>query len=369
MADKKIKIGITHGDINGISYEIILKALSDNRICELCTPIVYGSNKVAGFYKRDLKELQQFSFNIIQSASDAGSKRPNLINCIDDNVKIEPGTSTLLAGQYALASLNSAIKDLKENKIDAVVTCPINKANIHSSEFQFIGHTEYMSAQFGDETSLMFMISDDLKIGLVTNHEPISRVASLITPERILHKLRLMKQSLQRDFTVRQPKIAVLSLNPHNGDDGLLGNEEQEIIIPALNSARYEGIMAFGPFAADGFFGKELYRKFDAVLAMYHDQGMVPFKALTGNDGVNFTAGLTAVRTSPAHGVGYDITGKGIANEGSLRAAIYAAIDICRNRSINEEAAASPLPSYSKESWGKDISASDIKAPEEESVL
>ena len=370
MIEKKLKIGITHGDINGISYEIILKVLSDNRICELCTPIVYGSNKVAGFYKRNMEELGNFSFNVIQSASDAQSKRANLINCIDDNVKIDVGKSTPLAGQYAVASLNAAMKDLNDELIDAVVTCPINKANVQSDQFDFVGHTEYFASNFGGKTPLMFMVSDLLKVGLVTIHEPFIKVTPRISTESILEKLRLMKQSLKRDFNIREPKIAVLSLNPHAGDCGLLGKEEEEIIIPAINSAKYEGIMAFGPFGADGFFGHGHYARFDATLAMYHDQGLIPFKILSGDDGVNYTAGLSVIRTSPSHGVAYDIAGKNIADESSLRQAIYTAIDICRNRSINDEISANPLPFYSKESWGADVSASEIKSTEpEEEIL
>lgn len=362
MADRKLKIGITHGDINGISYEVILKVLSDPRICELCTPIVYGSNKVAGNYKKLLAEGASFSFNIINSAVDASSKAPNLINVIDDNVRIDTGKSTLLAGQYAVASLNAAMKELNSDHLDAVVTCPINKANVQSDQFDFVGHTEYFASNFGGVTPLMFMVSDIVRIGLVTIHEPFCKVTARITTENILEKLRLMHQSLKRDFGIRSPRIAVLSLNPHAGDCGLLGKEEEEIISPAIASAKYENIHAYGPYGADGFFGHGSYKKFDATLAMYHDQGLTPFKILSGEEGVNYTAGLSVVRTSPSHGTAYDLAGKGVADESSLRKAIYQAIDICRNRMMFDEITANPLATSSKDSWGADVSASDIKS-------
>lgn len=367
MIDRKLKIGITHGDINGINYEILIKALSDQRICELCTPIVYGSNKVAGIIKKDLTDFQNFSFNVINSVNEASKTRPNIINCFDDNgVKVELGKSTALAGQYAVASLNAAMKDLSEGNLDAVVTCPINKSNVQSDQFDFVGHTEYFASNFGGTTPLMFMISERVKIGIVTIHEPLVKVTARVTTESILEKLRLIKQSMMRDFVVREPRIAVLGLNPHAGDCGLLGVEENEIVIPAINSAKFEGISAFGPYAADGFFAHGAYTKFDAILAMYHDQGLIPFKLIAGDEGVNYTAGLSVVRTSPSHGVGYDIAGKNIADDTSLRNAIYAAIDICRNRSINDDISKEPLVTYSRDTWGNDTSVADIKIVEGE---
>lgn len=356
MTEKKLKIGITHGDINGVNYEIMIKALSDTRICELCTPIVYGSNKAAGFYKRDMGEYSSFSFNVIGSPAEASTKHPNIINCIDDNVRIEVGKSTLLAGQYAVAALNAAMKDLEAGNIDAVVTCPINKSNVQSDQFDFVGHTEYFASNFGGKTPLMFMVSDSLKVGLVTIHEPIVKVVGRINTESILEKLRLMQRSLIRDFAIRSPRIAVMSLNPHAGDCGLLGREEEEIIIPAIKSASFEGIQAYGPYGADGFFAHGSHLKFDAVLAMYHDQGLIPFKLLSREEGVNYTAGLDIVRTSPDHGVAYDIAGKNIADESSLRSAIYRAIDICRNRNIFDEISANPLKIASRDHWGADES-------------
>lgn len=370
MTDKKLRIGITHGDINGISYEIMIKTFSDNRICELCTPIVYGSNKVAGIIKREIPDCSNFSFNVIKSAKDASKTRPNIINCFDDtNTKVELGKSTVLAGQYAVASLNAAMKDLNNGLIDAVVTCPINKSNVQSDDFDFVGHTEFFASNFGGKTPLMFMVSDLIKIGLVTIHDPLVKIVPRVTTESILEKLRLMKQSLVRDFAIRQPRIAVLGLNPHAGDCGLLGVEEQEIIIPAINSAKFEGIEAFGPYAADGFFAHGGNKTFDAVLAMYHDQGLIPFKIISEEEGVNYTAGLSIIRTSPSHGVGYDIASKFIADESSFRRAIYYAIDICKNRMIDEDINKNPLQTFSRDSWGNDTSASDMKATEPDDIL
>lgn len=344
----KIKVGITHGDFNGISYEIIIKSLLDPRIFDLCTPVVYGSAKVAGYYKGMIPDAESFSFNVITDPEQANPKRANMIVCVDENVKIDVGQPTVISGQYAIASLNAAVRDLKAGKIDVLVTCPINKKNTTGDDFGFIGHTEYLAAEFGDAEPLMFMVSDVLKVGLVTMHIPLSEVPGAVTTEAVLNHIRAIKRSLERDFNISGPKIAVLGLNPHAGDDGLLGPEEREIIIPALQSAKYENIVALGPFAADGFFGSGTYRKFDAVLAMYHDQGLAPFKALTFADGVNFTAGLSVVRTSPAHGVGFDIAGKMVADPSPMRAAIYQAIDIYRNRQVFDQAAANPLQHFSK---------------------
>lgn len=344
----KIRVGITHGDFNGISYEIIIKSLLDPRIFDLCTPVVYGSAKVAGYYKGMIPDAESFSFNVITDPEQANPKRANMIVCVDENVKIDVGQPTVISGQYAIASLNAAVRDLKAGKIDVLVTCPINKKNTTGDDFGFIGHTEYLAAEFGDAEPLMFMVSDVLKVGLVTMHIPLSEVPAAVTTEAVLNHIRAIKRSLERDFSISGPKIAVLGLNPHAGDDGLLGPEEREIIIPALQSAKYENIVALGPFAADGFFGSGAYRKFDAVLAMYHDQGLAPFKALTFADGVNFTAGLSVVRTSPAHGVGFDIAGKMVADPSPMRAAIYQAIDIYRNRQVFDQAAANPLQHFSK---------------------
>lgn len=361
MNGDKIRVGITHGDFNGISYEIIIKTLVDNRITDLCTPIVYGSERVASYFKKMIPDAENFNFNIVESADRANPKRANMVICGDDNVKIDVGQPTVLSGQYAIASLNAAVRDLKEGKLDVLVTCPINKKNTAGEDFGFIGHTEYLAAEFGDDEPLMFMVSDTLRVGLVTMHIPLHEVPERVTTEAVLKHIRLIKRSLERDFSIIGPKIAVLGLNPHAGDDGLLGGEEQDVIIPALQSARYEGVTVMGPFAADGFFGSGAYKKFDAVLAMYHDQGLAPFKALTFADGVNFTAGLSAVRTSPAHGVGYDIAGKGLADPAPLRAAIYQAIDIFRNRQIFDQISSNPLQSYAKgHTGGRDANVEDL---------
>lgn len=332
MADNKLyKIGITHGDINGIGYEVIIKALIDNKIMELCTPIVYGLSKAASYHRKTL-DIQDFSFQFIKSTDQASPKRPSLINIFDEEVKIELGTSSKLAGQMAERALYSAGRDLKNKSIDAIVTAPVNKDNIQSDKFTFPGQTEFFEHYFGGKNkALMLMVAENLRVGFVTNHLPIQQVAGALNKELIGQKLTILNQSLKQDFGVSNPTIAVLALNPHAGDNGLLGTEEKEIIAPAIELAFQNHINAFGPFPADGFFGSGSYRKFDAVLAMYHDQGMLPFKIL-GTEGVNYTAGLPIVRTSPAHGTAYDIAGKNVANGQSMRNAIYLAIDILRNR-------------------------------------
>ena len=342
MKEHRIKIGITQGDINSISYEVILKALMDNRVYESCTPILYGSPKVVAYHRKALN-IANFSFNTIRNADEANAKRPNLINVLDDEVRVELGKSTPQAGEAALLSLKAAIKDLKDNKIDILVTGPINKFNIQSNEFKFSGHTDYLKEQLGVEEVLMILVSNVVKVALVTEHIPISKVASAITPDKIVSKIKILNQSLLEDFGIRKPKIAVLSLNPHSGDEGLIGSEEIDIIIPAINRAKQEGIMAFGPFPADGLFGSDNFKKFDAVLAMYHDQGLAPFKALAFDEGVNFTAGLPFVRTSPAHGTAYELVGKDIASENSFRNAIYLATDILKNRIEYKQLTSNPM--------------------------
>ncbi|MCO4294759.1 4-hydroxythreonine-4-phosphate dehydrogenase PdxA [Solitalea sp. MAHUQ-68] len=342
VPQKKIKVGISIGDINGIGIEVILKALLDNRILELCTPIVYGSVKITSFHRKALN-IQDFSFNIIQNSDQANPKRANLINCWEEEVKIDMGQQTENGGKYAFKSLEAATADLLAGKIDALVTAPINKHNIQQPGFDFPGHTEYLQEKAGSGESLMFLVSEDLRVGVVTGHIPIKEVADSISVEKILAKLRLMNISLKKDFWVEKPKIAVLGLNPHASDNGLIGDEETNIIMPAIEEARKEKIFAFGPYPADGFFGKGLQNQFDAVLAMYHDQGLVAFKALSFGTGVNFTAGLPVVRTSPDHGTGYDIAGKNQANEASFRRAIYMAVDVVRKRWETAELLENPL--------------------------
>jgi 4-hydroxythreonine-4-phosphate dehydrogenase len=347
MSDSKIKVGITHGDINGVGYEVILKAFEDPTMLELCTPVVYGSAKIAGYYRRGMN-LPQLRHAIIDSAADAAEATLNFVNVIDEDVHVEPGKSTEAAGAAALAALERAVADLKAGAIDVLVTAPINKSNIQSDAFHFAGHTEYLQAALAegeDDThrALMVLCSENLRVALATTHLPIAQVAAAITQPLIEEKLRLLNQSLIGDFGIHAPRIAVLALNPHAGDSGLLGSEEETIIRPAIEQVRQEKIMAFGPYAADGFFGAGHHTKFDGVLAMYHDQGLAPFKALNMDDGVNLTAGLAYVRTSPDHGTAYDIAGRGEADASSMRHAIYTAIDAYRNRRRQAEAVADPL--------------------------
>lgn len=342
MSEKKIVVGITHGDINGIGYEIIIKCLSDVKINEICTPIVYGSSKVASYHRKALN-IENFSFNQIRNASEANPKRANIINCTDEEVKVDPGKSTPESGKAAYDALQRAVSDLQKGEIDVLVTAPINKESIQSKDFKFPGHTEYFQQKWQSENVLMFMVSDKMKIGVVTGHIPISEVSKNINAKKIIEKLRIINRSLIEDFGIRRPRIAVLGLNPHSGDNGLIGNEEQTEIIPALKTARDEKIMALGPYPADGFFSSGNYTKFDAILAMYHDQGLIPFKSLASDDGVNFTAGLPIVRTSPAHGTAYDIVDKNQASPDSFRKALYMACDIFRKRIEYRNLTANPL--------------------------
>ena len=339
--ENRIVVGITHGDMNGIGYEVIIKAFLDARLLELFTPVVYGSSKVASYHRKVLN-INDFSFNLIRKADQANPKRPNIINVHDKDIKIDLGESTAEAGELSLLSLEAAVEDLKNKQIDVLVTAPINKKNIQSENFHFNGHTEYLAAKFGASDCLMLMVSEQIRIGVITGHIPLSEVPVAITQDLILSKIRIMNESLKRDFGIAKPRIALLGLNPH-ADDGLIGNEEQEIIIPAIAKAAHSGIMAFGPYPADGFFGSDNYTKFDGILAMYHDQGLIPFKTLSFESGVNFTAGLPIVRTSPAHGTAYDIAGKDLASPDSFRAAIYLACDIFNNRMLYDEITANPL--------------------------
>ena len=331
-------IAITAGDINGVGYEIILKSLANPHICEICRPIVYGNAKVARQHMQTLdEEYRNIQWNIIQDPKQAKDGRLNLITCYGDETPLQLGVSTTEAGQASLKSLQRACQDLKNGLVHAIVTAPINKDNIQSDAFRYSGHTEYLTQQFGEgKDSLMMMISERMRVALVCNHTPIAKVAETITEERILSKLAVLNETLQKDFSCRKPRIAVLALNPHAGDNGLIGEEETNIIRPAVAKAQEQGIWAFGPYSADGFFGAGQYNHFDAVLAMYHDQGLAPFKALDMS-GVNFTAGLPVVRTSPDHGTAYSLAGKNEADATSMLHAIYAAIDILREREENEK--------------------------------
>jgi len=342
MKKKKIVAGISHGDINGIGYEVIIKALSDPMINDLCVPVVYGSPKVAAYHRKALN-INNFSFNNIRIADDAHDKKANMINCLDDNTRVELGKSTHQGGEAAFISLERAVEDLLNGKIDVLITAPIDKQNIQSENFHFNGHTEYLKSKSGAEEVLMFMISEFMRIGVATGHVPLSEVPELITVDTLMPKIRLMNQSLKQDFGIRKPRIAIFGLNPHAGEKSLLGKEEEEIIIPAMQLAQKEGILTFGPFAADGFFGSGSFVKFDGILAMYHDQGLTPFKALSFDSGVNFTAGLPYVRTSPGHGTAFSIAGKGEASENSFRQAMYLACDIFRNRETYKEINMNPL--------------------------
>lgn len=341
--NRKIRVAITQGDINGIGYEVILKTLSDPRIVEICTPIIYGSYKVANYHRKSL-ELAPITFNVIENAADAEDDKINLINCSDEDVKVELGMSTPAAGIASLKSLQRAVEDYEQGLYDVMVTAPINKHNIQSEEFHFPGHTEFLEKSLGrGKKSLMILMQDSLRVALVTGHIPVAEVPAAVTTEAITSKLRILNQVLKQDFDIQRPRIAVLSLNPHAGDEGLIGKEEIEVITPAIAEMSEKGVLCFGPYAADGFFGSGNYKRFDAVLAMYHDQGLAPFKSIAMDAGINFTAGLPVIRTSPAHGTAYDIAGKNAASEDSFRQAIYTAIDIYRSRSNYFEMRQNPL--------------------------
>lgn len=338
-----IKVGITHGDYNGIGYEVILKMLDDERIPELCTPVIYGSAKIAAIYRKQLG-LQGAAPVQIKQADDANPGQYYIINVIGEDAKVETGHPSAEAGQAAFAALERAVADLREGKIDVLLTAPINKATIQSELFTFPGHTEYLETSVGDgEKALMILFNDRLRVALATIHVPLAKVAEAVTKENLIDKIVRFNASLIKDFGIVKPRIAVLGLNPHCGDGGLMGSEEKDIILPAIEECRTRKIHAFGPYAADGFFGSGNFGKFDGVLAMYHDQGLAPFKTIAGGSGVNFTAGLPYVRTSPDHGTGFDIAGQGVASPDSMREALYAAIDIYRNRQNHNERTASPL--------------------------
>lgn len=342
MENRKLRVAITHGDTNGIGYEIIFKTFSEPAMLELCTPIIYGSPKVAAYHRNALGI--QGNFTIINSAAEAHNNKVNLLTTFDQEIKVDLGNPSKEAGMASLAALEKAMADYKEGLFDVLVTAPINKNNIQSDDFHFCGHTEYIEERAGNgDKALMILLNDMLRVALVTTHLPIRDVAAAITKESIIEKATIFHNSLKRDFRISNPRIAVLALNPHAGDDGLLGREEQEVIIPAIKELSDNGIRAFGPYAADGFFGHESYTAFDGVLAMYHDQGLIPFKCLDLGNGVNYTAGLPIVRTSPDHGTAYDIAGKNKADESSFRNAIYLALDVFRNRIEYDEPFNNPL--------------------------
>ena len=325
------KIGITQGDINGIGYEVILKVLADTRILESFIPIVYGQSKVFSYYKKNFG-MEEMSYTVIRDASQAQPKRINIINHTDEELKVEPGFSTPIAGKASFAALKLAVNDLRNGTIDALVTAPVNKANMQSEQFKFKGQTDYIKSFFPDNEYITLLVNHQMRIGFVTNHIPLKDVPGAINKELIIKKLMLINKSLINDFKIDAPKIAVLGLNPHASDGNIMGTEERDIIQPAIEVAKDQGVMAFGPFPADGFFGSDAWRKYDGILSMYHDQGLTPFRVLSVDGGVSFTGGLPVVRTSTTHGTGYDIANKNIADPEAMRHAIFLAIDILHNR-------------------------------------
>jgi 4-hydroxythreonine-4-phosphate dehydrogenase len=341
-------IGISCGDLNGIGIELIIKVFSDNRVLEQCTPVIFASNKAINFYRKAIPEVN-FNYQSTKELNRLNARQVNVCNCWEEEVTISPGQLNDTGGKYAVKSLEAVVQALKQKQVDGIVTAPIHKKNIQSDSFHFTGHTPYLKSSFGANDVLMLLYANNFRVGLVTEHVPVAEIAKYITREAIVSKLMLLQQSLQKDFGIDKPKIAVLGLNPHAGDEGLIGNEEETIIKPAIKDAKQKDILAFGPYSADAFFARHQYEKFDAVLAMYHDQGLIPFKSLAPIEGVNFTAGLPIVRTSPDHGVAFDIAGKNKADSSSFLAAVFACIDIIRNRSEYAENHKNPLKKMTTE--------------------
>ena len=339
----KIKVAITQGDINGISYEVILKTFADSRMLEHCTPILYGSTKAASYHKKLIPSIpQDMSFSAIHDPAQAQERKFNVINLVADEIKIDVGKSTNVAGQMSRMALERACDDLGKGLVDVLVTAPINKKNIQSDSFDFPGHTEYLSHKFGGD-SLMMMVCDKIRIGIVTNHLALKDVPGAITKDLLMKKIALMHESLKRDFGIPMPKIAVLALDPHSGDNGVIGTQDEQVVKPAIDESYAAGTLVYGPYPSDGFFGSSEFNKFDGVLALYHDQGLIPFKLMSFTEGVNYTAGLNIIRTSPAHGTAYDIAGKNKASEQSFRHAVNLACDILRHRKEYAELTADPL--------------------------
>lgn len=359
ISENKPVIGISCGDINGIGLELIIKTVGDSRLLEICTPVIFASNKVLNFYRKGLPEIN-FNFSSIKDASRINHKQVNLYNCWEEEVAVTPGLLNAVGGKYAVQSLVIAAEALKQGKIDGLVTAPIHKKNTQSEEFNFTGHTPYLKNLFGVADVGMFMIAENMRVALVTEHVPVKDITSFITRENILSKLQIINNSLKKDFGIDKPKIAVLGLNPHAGDEGLVGKEEEEIIKPAIKEAKHKDIFCFGPYPADAFFARGQYEKFDAVLAMYHDQGLIPFKSLSTGEGVNYTAGLNGIRTSPDHGVAFDIAGKNKADEASFREAIFKCVDILNARKEFENQRKNPL---------KKISAAFVANAKDEKIL
>lgn len=339
--DKPV-VGISCGDLNGIGIELIIKTFSDSRILDLCTPVIFASNKVINFYRKTLPDIN-LNFQNLKDIARPYHKQINIYNCWEEDVNIAPGQLTDVGGRYAVKSLLAATQALKAGHIQSLVTAPIHKKNVQSEEFSFTGHTPFLKKFFGVDDVLMMMCADNMRVGLLSEHIPVKEVAAAVTRQAIVKKLVLMKESLQRDFGIDKPKIAVLGLNPHAGDEGLIGKEEDEQIKPAIKEAKQNNILAFGAYSADAFFARGSYEKFDAVLAMYHDQGLIPFKSLASGEGINYTAGLPVVRTSPDHGTAFDIAGKNRGDESSFRQSIYTAIDILTQRATYAENRSNPM--------------------------
>jgi len=337
---EKIKVGISVGDINGIGIEIILKAFEDPRMLELCTPVVFASNKTVSTHKKQMNINTQI--HGIENVTKTLESKVNLVNVWKENISVDFGKETKDGGKYAFLSLQAAVKALKNNDIDLLVTAPINKHNIQSDDFNFKGHTEFLEANLEGE-SLMILMTDEIKIGLVTGHIPVQKIAETITPDLLIKKVNILYNSLIQDFGINRPKIAVLGLNPHCGDNGVIGAEDDEIVRPTLEKIQAEGKLVYGPYSSDSFFGSGSYKNFDGVLAMYHDQGLAPFKALSFGNGVNFTAGLNKIRTSPDHGTAYEISGKGDANHNSFKQALYTALEVYKFRKEYNELAQNKL--------------------------
>ncbi len=340
MIENKIVVGISQGDLNGISLEIILKTLSEPGISDVCVPVLFSSQKTVSYFRKAFN-LEEFNFNTIKDFSQVSTKKPNVFVCYEEEVNIEIGKPSVTSGKYAKISLETATQALLDKHIDVLVTAPINKHTMQEAGFNYPGHTEYLGEKFGG-TPLMLLCSNDLRVAVVTGHVPLKDISQHISTDKVLSKITQLHQSLQKDFGIRKPKIAVLGLNPHAGENGAIGDEELTSIVPAINKAK-ETMLVYGPYSADGFFGNHTHTQFDGVLAMYHDQGLIPFKALAFNSGVNYTAGLNFIRTSPDHGTAYEIAGKNIADESSFKEAIYLAMDIYKKRNLNEEITANPL--------------------------
>jgi 4-hydroxythreonine-4-phosphate dehydrogenase len=361
--ENKPVIGLSCGDVNGIGLEIIIKTVADSRLLEICTPVIFANNKVLNFYRKAIPEIN-FNFSSVKDLGRVNHKQINMFNCWEEEVAITPGILNEFGGKYAVISLVTAAQALKDGKIDGLVTAPINKKNTQSEEFNFTGHTPYLKNLFGANDVLMFMVAENMRVGLVTEHVPIKDVDKSITRENILGKLVLMNNSLKKDFGIDKPKIAVLGLNPHAGDDGLIGSEDEAIIRPAIKDAKQKDIFCFGPYPADAFFARGYHEKFDGVLAMYHDQGLIPFKSLAIGEGVNYTAGMEGIRTSPDHGVAFDIAGKNKADEASFREAIFKCVDIINSRRDFAENRKNPMKRMSAAVVGRAVDQQVSDLPE-----